>query len=111
MTNIQTSRIGTPRYYSEITRNTVFSKIRVFDNKGFGNTLAEVSNLASQMLRVMYEDVERNKETIRFLEKNNVQRIEKFADNLLEAARFTNVFPRSWVGLWPVNKSRVYNYG
>jgi hypothetical protein len=46
------------------------------------------------MLCVIYEDVEKSKSTICFLERDNVKRIEDFAENLLEAARFSNVSTR-----------------
>jgi uncharacterized protein YktA (UPF0223 family) len=42
------------------------------------------------MLDVIYDDLEGNKNTIRFLESENVRRIEKFANNILEAVRFGN---------------------
>lgn len=95
MVNGRKSEIGTDKYFLEISKGTIFDNIRMTNGEhDFTNCLRDIAERAAKALDTIFEDLERNRLRVPFMENRQISGLEKLADQLYETTRFIPVSTR-----------------
>ncbi|MCL2083224.1 MAG: polymorphic toxin type 44 domain-containing protein [Oscillospiraceae bacterium] len=90
MSNSKKSEIGTGKYFTEISKSTIFNGVNAAGSAPFAGRVKEISKNAAQSLRQLYDDLEKNQAAVCFLGRMEIQAIEALAHNLHKTAKLMN---------------------